>query len=63
MGLSVLETACLGIPTIVIDAAYNRYKQSYRFRFLSQCDDYDLGDINDNSDKGGYDVERIWISP
>ena len=48
MGTSALEGAKLGIPTILIDYSKQKFPDSYKYRWLYQCEDYCLaGEIKD----------------
>lgn len=43
MGTSALDGAKLGIPTILIDASYNQFPSDYRYRWIYESDDLNLG--------------------
>ena len=43
MGTSALEGAKLGIPTILLDISYYPIKKDYKFRWLHESIDFDLG--------------------
>lgn len=43
MGTSALEGAKLGIPTILLDFSYYKIKKDYKFRWLHETIDFDLG--------------------
>jgi hypothetical protein len=45
MGISTLETASMGIPTIVSDVFYFKYQKKFKYQFLSERINFDLGDI------------------
>ena len=55
MGTSALESAKLGIPTIILDISHNKIQGDYLFRWLHETINFDLGhvisklDINDNN--------------
>ena len=42
-GTSALEGAKLGIPTILIDAAREKFPDNYLYRWLYECEDFCLG--------------------
>jgi len=50
MGTSALEGAKLGIPTILLDMSYHPVKGDYRFRWLFDTKDFDLGHDITHSD-------------
>lgn len=43
MGMSALESAIVGIPTILIDATDSDFPEGYRYRWLFETIDYTLG--------------------
>ncbi|GIB49324.1 glycosyltransferase [Vibrio cholerae] len=43
MGTSALDSASLGIPTICLDYSNNEIKGLYKFRFIYDCNNWDLG--------------------
>jgi hypothetical protein len=43
MGTSALDGAKLGLPTVVIDASYNIFPESYKYRWIYEADEYGLG--------------------
>lgn len=43
MGMSALESAALGIPTILIDPSIDKYPPGYGYRWLFESKDYSLG--------------------
>jgi hypothetical protein len=43
MGTSALESAKLGIPTVLVDLSYNNIKGEYAFSFINSREGYDLG--------------------
>lgn len=61
MGTSALEGAKLGIPTIVLDFSYYTIKQDYKYRWLHDTQNYDLGhDIsNDDYLSGNNSIEDM----
>jgi hypothetical protein len=50
MGQSALESARLGVPTILLDFSYRDIQQLYRFRWLDQTVDGDLGHLISSAD-------------
>ncbi|HAU4887460.1 TPA: glycosyltransferase [Aeromonas hydrophila] len=55
MGTSALESAKLGIPTILLDASYASVPDNYCYRWLYQSTGFTLGRILDNSYQGHVD--------
>lgn len=54
MGTSALEGARLGIPTILLDIAYNEVRDGYNYQWINERDGFTLGDVinqNHYSDK------------
>jgi len=50
MGISALESAKMGIPTILVDMAYNDYPDNYLYRWLFQNNStYNLGFLLDGN--------------
>ncbi len=49
MGTSALEGARLGIPTILLDMAYNEVSGTYNYKWLNFRDGYTLGDVINKS--------------
>lgn len=45
MGTSVLESAKFGIPSIVLDFDYKVINKKYKFRWLHETVNYDLGHL------------------
>ncbi|MFB2777582.1 glycosyltransferase [Shewanella mangrovisoli] len=43
MGTSALDSASLGVPTICLDYSNNEIKGLYKFRFIFDCNNWDLG--------------------
>ncbi|MDP2573125.1 hypothetical protein Q8W40_13120 [Vibrio penaeicida] len=43
MGTSALDSASLGIPTICLDYSNNEIKELYKFRFIYECENWNLG--------------------
>ena len=50
MGTSVLESAKYGIPSIVLDISMIPINQHYKFRWLHDTKDFDVGHFINNSD-------------
>ena len=59
MGTSALEAAKFGIPTIVLDFDYKRISRKYRFRWLHDTVEYDLGHLITDSDYEGYTMNEV----
>jgi glycosyltransferase involved in cell wall biosynthesis len=55
MGTSALESAKLGIPTILLDACYSTLPSNYCYRWLYQSKGYTLGRILDRDYKPSHD--------
>lgn len=49
MGTSALEGARLGIPTILLDMAYNEVIEGYDYQWINDRDGYTLGDVINQS--------------
>lgn len=45
MGTSALEGARIGIPTILLDMAYNEIDEGYNYQWISKRDGFTLGDV------------------
>lgn len=45
MGTSALEGAKLGVPTILLDISYGTIKGDYKFKWLFESKDYNVGEI------------------
>lgn len=45
MGTSALEGALSGLPTVLLDASFDDFPDSYLYRWLSQTSDHSLGDF------------------
>ena len=52
MGTSALEGARLGVPTVLVDFAYGPVPADYRFRWLTDAAEYELGRQIDASCRG-----------
>lgn len=48
MGISVLEGAKNGIPSVIVDASYVKLPNDYRYRWLFDTEGYEVGQILDN---------------
>ena len=61
MGTAALDAARLGLPTILLDAAYGRVTGDYRFKWLFETKHYSLGDVVNEShfEKGNDSLARI----
>lgn len=64
MGTSALESAKLGIPTILLDISYKRIEKDYIFRWLYNTQNYDLGHIisDEDFDKGNTSLAQMVLS-
>lgn len=63
MGTSALEGAKLGIPTIVLDISYFPVSSDYKFRWLHETLNFDLGhDMTiDDFEKNNLSLEKILL--
>jgi hypothetical protein len=61
MGTACLESAKLGIPTIVVDASYSKIYNGYKYRWLFNSENFCLGNIitNKTEFKGFYLEEEL----
>jgi hypothetical protein len=61
MGISALEGAKFGIPTILLDVSYGPIDGDYVFKWLYESSSYGLGDMIDEShfSKGNLSLDRI----
>jgi len=59
MGTSALEGARLGVPTVLVDFAYGPVPADYRFRWLTDAVDFELGRQIDASCRGGDSVASL----
>ena len=59
MGTSVLESAKFGIPSIVLDFDYKVINKKYRFRWLHETINYDLGHLINEENSVNKDHELI----
>ena len=50
MGVSCLEGASLGIPTVLIDASFSDFPDTYKYKWLFDAVGYSLGDIITSKD-------------
>lgn len=63
MGTSALESAKFGIPTILLDYSYEPIYGDYKFRWLHDTKDFDLGhQLNKKDFKEGNNSLQIMIS-
>lgn len=63
MGISALEGAKLGIPTILLDASHRKIPQNYKYHWLFEAKDYSLADfIDDNTSFSGMTINEIFHS-
>jgi hypothetical protein len=63
MGTSALESAKLGIPTILVDASYKEFPDDYKYIWLHDTINYSLGtfiDFYPNNNKGKSMKEIIY---
>ena len=59
MGTSVLESAKYGIPSIVLDYDYKVISEKYKFRWLHETVNYDLGHLINNENLVNENHELI----
>jgi hypothetical protein len=60
MGTSCLESAQLGIPTIMVDASYDQYPLDYKYRWLFETENFILGNIvTSNSKTTGFNLDVL----
>jgi len=59
MGTSVLESAKFGIPSIVLDFDYKVINKKYKFRWLHETVNYDLGHLINNENLVNENHELI----
>jgi hypothetical protein len=52
MGTSALEGARLGVPTALLDFSYGPVPADYRYRWLFDAEDFELGRLIDASRRG-----------
>ena len=45
MGTSCLEGSALGIPSILIDAAYKEFPKNYRYKWVFESNNFNLGEL------------------
>lgn len=55
MGTSILESAKFGIPSIVLDFDYKPINKNYKFRWLHETKDFDVGHLIKDSGFHGND--------
>jgi len=49
MGTSVLEGSILGIPSVLLDAAYTSYPDEYKYRWIFENENFSLGELLDDT--------------
>lgn len=59
MGTAALETAKMSIPTILLDAFYNEVPDTYKFKWLYESPDFNLGKVIDKSVHGYFLGEKL----
>jgi hypothetical protein len=59
MGASALEGARQGVPTVLLDFSYGPFPPDYRFRWLYDAADYDLGQMIDASCRGESSIDTL----
>lgn len=61
MGMSALESASLGIPTILIDPSMGDYPDWYRYRWLFESTDFSLGEFvsHETPLRGGMTLDEV----
>lgn len=62
MGVSAIESAKLGIPTVILDASYQEIKMRYKFKWFHNNKDFDIGHMINEEDYEAEDdsIERIF---
>jgi len=50
MGVSAIESEKLGIPTVLLDVAYEPVREGYKFKWFHHIDNYDIGHMITDSD-------------
>jgi glycosyltransferase involved in cell wall biosynthesis len=46
MGTTALESSSIGVPTVLLDPSYGKVKHTYKFRWLYETKNYDLGSFS-----------------
>jgi hypothetical protein len=61
MGTAALESAVLGIPTIIVDAVTTNLPDDYRYRWIYQAEKYSLGyfDLHELPQYEGYEMTDV----
>jgi len=62
MGYACLESAILGIPTILLDPSYSLLPEEYKYKWLFQTQNYKLGSLishNNNPNKDGFTLSDL----
>ena len=61
MGMSALESASIGVPTILIDPTHSGYPPGYRYRWLFEARDFSLGEFVDEHSpiSGSMDLRQV----
>lgn len=62
MGTSCLESAKLGIPSILVDCSYEAYPNSYKYNWIYNSDGFSLGKVIDKNyfSVNGYTLLEIF---
>jgi hypothetical protein len=62
MGTSCLESAKLGIPTILLDASYDPYPNDYKYNWIYNSEGFSLGKVIDKNynSVSGYTLTEIF---
>ena len=61
MGISALEGAKLGIPTILLDASHKKFPPNYKYHWLFETKEYSLADfIDDYTTFEGHSIDDIF---
>jgi glycosyltransferase involved in cell wall biosynthesis len=58
MGTTALESSSVGIPTLLLDPSYKKVKSSYRFRWLYESTNYDLGSFSYHDECNGLECSE-----
>lgn len=60
MGTSALDSAKLGLPTVLLDISYKELPSTYLYKFLHETIKYSLGDmLNLSSSNGTYSIKEV----
>jgi hypothetical protein len=62
MGTSCLESAKLGIPSILVDCSYDTYPESYKYNWIYNSEGFSLGKVLDKNyiSMNGYTLLEIF---